>query len=88
MSYKYLGVIYITHILHHLVAKRYGRRPEFGSESGKKMLVVRALYGLKSSGAAFREFLEEALYDLGYKYSLAYPEVWLIPDIKEKYGFK
>ena len=27
---------------------------EFGSESGKKMLVVRALYGLKYPGAAFR----------------------------------
>jgi len=27
--------------------------PEFGSEAGQPMLVVRALYGLKSSGAAF-----------------------------------
>ena len=27
--------------------------PEFGSDAGKIMLVVRALYGLKSSGAAF-----------------------------------
>ena len=39
--------------------------PEFGSEKGKNMLVVRALYGLKSSGAAFRAFLAETLYDLG-----------------------
>ena len=31
--------------------------PEFGSESGCIMIVVRALYGLKSSGAAFRELL-------------------------------
>ena len=28
-------------------------RPEFGSEKGSIMMVVRALYGLKSSGAAF-----------------------------------
>ena len=62
--------------------------PEFGSESGKKMLVVQALYGLKSSGAAFRAFLGEAVYDLGYKYSVADPDVWLRPAIKEKDGFK
>ena len=28
--------------------------PEFGSDAGKIMLAVRALYGLKSSGVAFR----------------------------------
>ena len=33
--------------------------PEFGSEKGKNMLVVRALYELKSSRAAFRAFLAE-----------------------------
>ena len=52
------------------------------------MLVVRALYGLKSSGAAFRELLAKALYDLGYNYSVADPDVWLRPAIKGKYGFK
>ena len=52
------------------------------------MLVVRALYGLKSAGAAFRAFLEEDLYDLGYKSSVEDPDVWPRPDIKEKYGFK
>ena len=40
--------------------------PEFGSRRGQKMLIIRALYGLKSSGAAFRAFLAEALYDIGY----------------------
>ena len=28
--------------------------PEFGSDAGKVMIIKRALYGLKSSGAAFR----------------------------------
>ena len=51
------------------------------------MLVVRALYGLKSSGATFRAFLVETLYDLGYKSSVADPDVWLRPAIKEKDGF-
>ena len=61
--------------------------PEFGSRRGQKMLIVRALYGLKSSGAAFRAFLAEALYDIGYTPSVADPELWLRPAIKED-GFK
>ena len=60
---------------------------EFGSESGKIMLVVRALYGLKSSGAAFRSLLAETLYDLGYTPSKADPDVWMRPAIKAN-GFK
>ena len=52
------------------------------------MMVVRALYGLKSSGAAFREFLAETLYDLGYRPSMEDPDVWIRPYIKEKDGFK
>ena len=48
------------------------------------MLVVRALYDLKSSCVAFRVFLAESLYDLGYKSSVADPDVWLRPDIKER----
>ena len=35
--------------------------PEFGSDAGKLMIVVRALYGFKSNGAAFRELLAETL---------------------------
>ena len=57
---------------------------EFGSTPGKKMLLVRVLYGLKLSGAAFRVFLAEALYDLGYNYSVADHDVWLRPAIKDK----
>ena len=60
---------------------------EFGSDAGKKMLVVRALYGLKTSGAAFRAFLAETLYDIGYKPSIADPDVWMRPAIKSG-GFK
>jgi hypothetical protein len=62
--------------------------PEFGPEDqGKNMLVVRALYGLKSSGAAFRSFLAETLHDMGFSPSVADPDVWLRPAIKEN-GFK
>ena len=61
--------------------------PEFGSEAGKTMIVVRALYGLKSSGAAFRAFLADKLYDIGFKPSLADPDVWMRPAIKSN-GFR
>ena len=33
--------------------------PELGSDQGKIMIIRRALYGLKSSGAAFRSFFAE-----------------------------
>ena len=41
--------------------------PELGSDQGKIMIVQRALYGLKSSGAAFQSFFAEILHDMGYK---------------------
>ena len=34
---------------------------EFGSDAGKVMIIKRALYGLKSSGAAFRAMLAETI---------------------------
>jgi hypothetical protein len=56
--------------------------PEFGSECGKIMIIKKALYGLKSSGAAFRAFLAETLYEMSYKPSRADPDVWMRPAIK------
>jgi hypothetical protein len=56
--------------------------PEFGSESGTIFLVKKALYGLKSAGAAFRALLAETLYDLGYVPTKADPDVWLRPAVK------
>ena len=47
------------------------------------MIVVRALYGLKSSGTAFRAFLAETLYDTGYTPSKADLDVWLQPAVKQ-----
>ena len=56
--------------------------PEFGSETGEPFLVVNALYGLKSSGAAFRSFLAAKLDDMGFKSTLADPDVWIRPAVK------
>jgi hypothetical protein len=51
--------------------------PEFGPElEGKSVLNVRALYGLKSSGAAWRAHLANTLQQLGYTSCLADPDVW------------
>ena len=40
---------------------------EFESESVQCMLVKKSLYGLKSSGAAFKAHLEAKLDAMGYK---------------------
>ena len=61
--------------------------PEFESDAGTKMLIVRALYALKPSGAAIRSLLSETLYDLGYRSSYADPDVWMKPAVKPD-GFK
>ena len=55
--------------------------PEFGSERGTPMIIKKALYGLKSSGAAFQVHLAETLHDIGFKSSKADPDVWLRPAI-------
>jgi hypothetical protein len=58
--------------------------PEFGAElEGKPVLIVRALYGLKSSGVAWCSHLMDTLRKLGFKSSLADPDVWLRPAVKQ-----
>ena len=61
--------------------------PEFGSESGTIMLIRKALYGLKSSGAAYRAHLAETLYDIGFVPTRADPDIWRRHATKED-GFE
>ena len=57
--------------------------PEFGPHrQGRKALVRRALYGLKSAGAAFRNHLASCLGHLGYESSKGDPDVWFRPAVK------
>ena len=57
--------------------------PEFGPElQGKLLKVVRALYGLKSAGAAFRSYLAEHLRSMEYRPSYADPDVWMRPAVR------
>ena len=65
--------------------------PEFGSECGQPMIIKKELYGLKSSGMAFRAHLAETLRDIGFKPTKADPDVWIHlavkPDGSEYYEY-
>jgi hypothetical protein len=61
---------------------------EFGPElQGRLIVIVRALYGLKSSGAAWRSHLANTLHLMGFHSCLADPDVWLRAAIKPN-GYK
>ena len=54
--------------------------PEFGEDQGKCILIVRALYGLKSSGAAWRRLLQDMIIgELGFTPSKADRDVYIRP---------
>eukprot|EP00978_Attheya_sp_CCMP212_P018938 scaffold52381_cov39-Attheya_sp.AAC.1 len=50
---------------------------EFGSRAGTKIVLVRALYGLKTSGAAWRAHISGNMRELGFEPSDADPDVWM-----------
>ena len=60
---------------------------EFGSNADRPALIVKALYGLKSSGARFRDHLAQSLRDIGFKSCLADADVWMRENTKPD-GFK
>src|SRR5688572_6932595 len=55
------------------------------------MIIIKALYGLKSAGAAFRSYLAKQLHDMEYTLSKADADVWMRlafkPDGEEYYKF-
>jgi hypothetical protein len=62
--------------------------PEFGGDAGKKALIVRALYGLKSAGASFGRHLANCMRELGYTSCKADPDVWMKAMVRLDDGFK
>ena len=61
---------------------------EWKSDKDKVVVVVRALYGLKSSALQFRNHLADTLGNhLGFKSSLADPDLWYKPCVDDK-GFE
>jgi hypothetical protein len=52
-------------------------RPEFGPNCiGRTVIIVRALYCPKSSGAAWNSLFAETLHSMGFALRLADPDVW------------
>jgi hypothetical protein len=61
--------------------------PEFGTDSGRKAIIVRSLYGLKSAGASFRNHLADCMRHLGWKSCLADQDLWYKPEVRPSDGF-
>jgi hypothetical protein len=51
--------------------------PEFGHDLGKSAIIVHALYGFKSAGAAFLAHLASFMHQMGYTSCKADPNLWL-----------
>jgi hypothetical protein len=62
--------------------------PEFGPDEGKKAVIVRALYGLKSAGASFSRHIANCMEHMGYKPCKADSNVWMKPMVRPSDGFK
>jgi Reverse transcriptase (RNA-dependent DNA polymerase) len=62
--------------------------PEFGPDEGKKAIIVRALYGLKSAGASFSNHLAECMRTIGYLPCKADGDLWYKPMVRPEDGFK
>lgn len=56
--------------------------PEFGSKKGHILIIKKALYGLKSSGAAWRALFCSTLHELGYKPCRGDPDVYIRKAVK------
>ncbi len=51
--------------------------PEFGpNHEGQTVIIVRAMYGLKSSGAASQAQLSSTLYSMDFEPTMTDPDVW------------
>jgi predicted hotdog family 3-hydroxylacyl-ACP dehydratase len=56
---------------------------EFGPDKeGRPVIITRALYGLRSSGRAWRDHMAATLRDFGYSSCKADPDVWMRPKTK------
>jgi hypothetical protein len=50
---------------------------EMGSDKGKVIIIIHALYGLKSSGARWQEHMAQTLWNGGFTSCEADPDLWL-----------
>ena len=61
---------------------------EFGKNKDKTAIIVRALYGLASSGASFRNHVADCMCLLGYKSCLADPDLWYKAYVRKEDNYK
>lgn len=52
----------------------------FGKHAGHTMIIDKAIYGLRSSGARYHERFATTMRDLGFTPSYADPDVWMRDD--------
>ena len=50
---------------------------EFDSDAGKPAIIVRSLYGLKSAGASFRNYLADCMRHIGWQSCMADQDLWV-----------
>lgn len=62
--------------------------PEFGQDAGKRAIVTRALYGLKSAGASFRNHLADCMRHLGWVSCKADQDVWMKAEVRPSDGHR
>ena len=62
--------------------------PEFGQDEGKRAIIVRALYGLKGSGASYRNHISNCMRHLGYEPCKADPDIWMKARTRPEDSFK
>jgi hypothetical protein len=62
--------------------------PEFDEDAGKRALIARALYGLRSAGSVFRNHLASCMDHLGWKPCLADRDLWMKEETRPDDGVK
>ena len=62
--------------------------PEFGSDAGKKAIIVHALYGLKSAGGSFGQHIADCMRMLGYISCKVDADLWYKPMVRPEDGYE
>jgi hypothetical protein len=62
--------------------------PEFGIDASKSAIIVHALYGLKSAGAAFHVHLASFMRRMGYTSCKADPDLWYKAETRPADSFR
>jgi hypothetical protein len=61
---------------------------EFGIDAGKSAIIVHALHGLKSTGAAFCVHLASFMCQMGHTSCKADPDLWYKAETRPAYNFR